>query len=348
MSMLKPALSLPSDKIPGQQSDQPQVTQPATRRGREGSPWTGLWAVVTKDMADHLTSTRMRILEILIVLTAAGTVYAAMQTLRTTVSEDPFLFLKLFTTARDPLPAFVSFLSFLVPLIAIALTFDAVNGEFNRRTLSRVLAQPIYRDALLMGKFLASFFTLTLVLTAIWLLIIGLGILGLGLPPNGEEVVRAFTFLIATIFYGGIWLALALVFSTVFRQPATAALASIAVWLFFIIFWGIVADVVAQVIRPITIGMPQELLAQAELAQTLARFSPNTLYVEAMMGLLHPAVRSFGFVLPSELQGAMLGAPLPLDQSLLLIWPQITGLIAGTLLLFALCYTLFQRQEIRA
>ncbi|MEZ4659860.1 MAG: hypothetical protein R2911_20080 [Caldilineaceae bacterium] len=52
-----------------------------------------------------------------------------MQTLRTTVSEDRFLFLKLFTTARDPLPAFVSFLSFLVPLIAIALTFDAVNGE---------------------------------------------------------------------------------------------------------------------------------------------------------------------------------------------------------------------------
>ena len=31
------------------------------------------------------------------------------------------------------------------PLIAIALAFDSINGEFNRRTLSRVLAQPIYR-----------------------------------------------------------------------------------------------------------------------------------------------------------------------------------------------------------
>ena len=39
--------------------------------------------------------------------------------------------------------------------------------------------------------------------------------------------------------------------------------------------------------------------------------------------------------------------PLPLGQSLLLIWPNLTGLIAGTILLFALTYVLFQRQEIR-
>lgn len=322
--------------------------QPSAMRHREGSPWTGLWAVVTKDMADHLTSVRMRILEILIGLTAVGTVYSTMQTLRTTVSEDPFLFLKLFTTGRDPLPAFVGFLGFLVPLIAIALAFDSVNGEFNRRTLSRVLAQPIYRDALLLGKFLAGLFTLTLVLTAIWLLIIGMGILGLGLPPNGEEVVRILIFLVATIFYGGIWLALAMLFSTIFRQSATAALASIAVWLFFMIFWSIVASMVAQALRPVQYGFTQELIARAELEQSLTRLSPNTLYVESMLALLQPAIRSFGIILPSQMEGAILGAPLPLRQSVLLMWPQLTGLVAATILLFAFCYVLFQRQEIRA
>ena len=326
-------------------TQQPDLAIPRTR---EGSPWTGLWAVVAKDMADHLTSVRMRILEILIVLTAAGTVYAAMQTLRTSVSQDRFLFLRLFTVAHDPLPAFVGFLSFLVPLIAIALAFDSINGEFNQRTLSRVLAQPIYRDALLLGKFLAGLFTLALVLTAIWLLIMGLGVVGLGLPPSGEEVARSLWFLVATIFYGGIWLALAMVFSTVFRQPATAALASIAVWLFFIIFWGIIASLAAQIFRPIQVGFVQEVVAQAQFERALSRFSPNTLYVEATFGLLQPEVRSFSIVLPSQLQGALLGTPLPLGQSILLIWPQLTGLIAGTILLFALCYMLFQRQEIRA
>lgn len=317
-------------------------------REREGSPWTGLWAVVTKEMADYLTSARMRILEILILLTAFGTVYAALHQLRETIGQDPFLFLKLFTTARDPLPAFVGFLGFLVPLIAIALAFDAVNGEFNQRTLSRVLAQPIYRDALLFGKFLAGLLTLTLVLTAIWLLIVGLGLLRLGVPPSGEEVARALWFLVVTIFYGGIWLALALVFSIVFRQPATAAMASIAVWLFFIAFWGIIAGVLAQAIRPSPFPLSMEALRQAQLELMLTRLSPNTLYTESAIALLQPAIRSFGFVLPIQLQGAILGAPLPLRQSLLLIWPHLTGLVAGTILLFAAGYVLFQRQEIRA
>jgi ABC-2 type transport system permease protein len=39
---------------------------------------------------------------------------------------------------------------------------------------------------------------------------------------------------------------------------------------------------------------------------------------------------------------------LPLGQSLILIWPHITGLIAAAILLFALGYVLFQHQEIRA
>lgn len=320
----------------------------AKRQEREGSPWTGLWAVVAKEMADHLTSARMRILEILIVLTATGTVYGAMQSLQQTVTEDRFLFLRLFTTARDPLPAFVGFLGFLVPLIAIALAFDAINGEFGRRTLSRILAQPIYRDALLMGKFLAGLFTLALVFTAIWLLIIGLGIVGLGLPPSGEEVARSLWFLLATIFYGGIWLALALVFSIAFRQPATAALSSIAVWLFFTAFWEIIASLLAQTLAPVYYGLPEEILRQTQLGLTLSRLSPNVLYGEVMLALLQPTIRSMGLVFSSQLQGAILGTPLPLGQSLLIIWPQFTGLIAATILLFALAYILFQRQEIRA
>lgn len=318
------------------------------RRRREGSPWVGLWAVVAKEMADHLTSIRMRILEVLIVLTAAGTVYGAMQDLRQSVGQDPFVLLKLFTVGRDPLPAFIGFLGFLVPLIAIALAFDSINGEFNRRTMSRVLAQPIYRDALLLGKFLGGLFTLALVLTAIWLLIIGLGLVGLGVPPSGEEVARSLLFLLVTIFYGGIWLALGMVFSVVFRQPASAALAAIAVWLFFTVFWGILASLLAQTIAPVQYGLPDEIVAQAELELALSRFSPNTLYSEAMLALLQPTLRSVGFILPIQLEGAVLGAPLPVSQSLAIIWPQVTGLIAATIVLFALGYMLFQRQEIRA
>ena len=168
---------------------------------REGSPWTGLWAVFFKEMADHLTGLRMRILEVLILLSALGALYTGSQALRQTVGEDPFLYLKLLTTAQDPLPSFVGFLSFFIPLAAIALAFDAVNGEYARGTLSRVLSQPIYRDALLFGKFLAGLGTLALLLFALFLMVVGLGLLRLGVPPGSEEVGRAFFFLLARIAF---------------------------------------------------------------------------------------------------------------------------------------------------
>lgn len=320
----------------------------SSERTREGSPWTGVWAVVAKEMADHLTSARMRILEVLIVLTAGGTVYAAIQNLRTTIAQDRFVFLKLFTTGQDPLPAFVGFLGFLVPLIAISLSFDAINGEFNRRTMSRLLAQPIYRDALLLGKFLGGLFTQALVYTVIWLLIIGLGLIGLGVPPSGEEVLRLLWLLLATIIYGGIWMALGMIFSIRFSQPATAALASIAVWLFFLVFWDMLTAMFAQVISPIRFGLPEEQIRFITTSIALSRFSPNTLYTEIIVALTQPAIRSLGLVLPSQWQGALLGAPLPWQQSLLLIWPHLAGLVAATLLLFAWAYVLFQRREIRA
>jgi len=314
---------------------------------REGSPWKGMGAVIAKEMSDHLTSARMRILEILIALTAGGTVYVATQNIRQTISQDRFLFLRLFTNSRDPLPAFLGFLGFLVPLVAIALAFDAINGEFNNRTMSRTLAQPIYRDGLLMGKFLAGFFTLALVLTTIWLLIYGIGLLRLGVPPSTEEVVRSLFFLLTTIFYGGVWLAIAMVFSIIFKQSATAALASIAVWLFFMIFWDIITGLLAAVFRPIQTGLLSEVVAQRQLQLVLSNLSPNTLFANATVGLLDPTTRSLGLVLPTQMQGAVMGTPLPLRQSLLLIWPHLTGLIAGTILLFAVGYVLFQRQEIR-
>ena len=75
---------------------------------REGSPWTGLWAVVLKELADHLSSVRMQLLELLIFLTAFAATFVASRQLRATVAEDPYIYLKLFTTGQEPLPSFVA------------------------------------------------------------------------------------------------------------------------------------------------------------------------------------------------------------------------------------------------
>jgi ABC-2 type transport system permease protein len=314
---------------------------------RKGSPWTGLWTVVSKETADHITSARMIMLQLLILFTAVGAVYAAIGVMKSIATQDQFLFLRLFTIAREPFPSFVNFLGFVVPIVGIALGFDAVNSEYQRRTMSRLLAQPIYRDALLFGKFLAALLTLGLTFFALWLLVTGLGLFILGVPPSGEEIGRGLSFLVVTIAYAGVWLAVAMMFSTVFRSAATSALASLATWLLFSVFWNIVAGIVAQIAAPShpLFGAPPQ---QADLAQWVTRLSPNTLWTEATIGLLNPETRTLGRVFFEQVQGMAMGAPLPFGQSLLLVWPQISGLVAAMIVLFTVLYLVFQRQEVRA
>jgi ABC-2 type transport system permease protein len=81
--------------------------------------------------------------------------------------------------------------------------------------------------------------------------------------------------------------------------------------------------------------------------QMLARLSPTTLFQEATVALMAPMVRSLGPILFRDAVG-MLPNPLPVSQSLALVWPQVMGLLALTSLCFALAYAKFMRQEIRS
>ena len=277
--------------------------------------------------------------------------WGAIQQIKETTAEDPFLFLRLFTTSREPLPSFVSFISFLVPLMAIGLGFDAVNSEYNRRTLSRILSQPIYRDALLFGKFIAGLMTLAISLITLWLLVVGLGLVLVGIPPGAEEISRSFLLLLVTIIYAGVWLALAMLFSILFRSAATAALVTLGLWLLITFIWPVLAGAVAQIIAPpdpryMALGL--QTPATVQLEQFLARLSPSTLFGEVVVALLDPTTRSLGPIYLSQMQGAVLGAPLPIGESMLIAWPQTVGMVATAILLFVIGYVIFQRQEVRA
>jgi ABC-2 type transport system permease protein len=317
---------------------------------REGSPWTGLGAVFLKEFSDHLSSVRMRVLEWLMIIVGVGTVFAVIRDIKTVTFSDRFLFLRLFTLSHDPLPSLLLLLTILIPLIALLLGFDAVNSEFNRRTMSRVLSQPVYRDAVLLGKFLAGLATLGVSLTVLWLLVIGLGLVLLGVPPSGEEVARALAVLVVALAFAGVWLAAAILFSVIFRSAATAALCALGLWFTLSLLWSMVVSFLVDALAPNDmvrlLGM--QTVEQAQYQQILSRLSPNNLFVESVMALLEPSTRSLGLVFPTDLIGAVPNAPLPFLQSLLIAWPQITALVAIVILLFALTYVLFQRQEIRA
>jgi ABC-2 type transport system permease protein len=314
---------------------------------REGSALHGFGVVTLKEIADHFTSILVVVLVVLIVATAVAVVRGGIEQIKEITAEDPFLFLRLFTRG-SPLPL-VALLSFLVPLIAIGLGFDSVNGEHNRRTLSRILSQPIYRDALLFGKFIGGLFTLAISLIVLWLLVIGLGLVGLGVPPNAEEMARALVLLVVTIAYAGFWFALALLCSIVFRSAATAALVALGLWLFLTILWPLFSPALADAVTSAS-----DVLGVLDTRQAFARLAPSALFNEVVAVVLDPSVRSTQQSMLASLglalieRGSIPDAPIPLLQSVLIVWPQIVGLIAGTILLFVLGYIVFQRQEVRA
>jgi ABC-2 type transport system permease protein len=315
---------------------------------REGSALHGFGVVTLKEIADHFSSILVVVLVVLVTATAIVVVSLGLAPIKETTAEDPFLFLLLFTRSSPlTLPLLLS--AFLVPLLAIGLGFDAVSGEHNRRTLSRILSQPIYRDALLFGKFAAGLFTLTVTFIVLWLLVIGLGLWGLGIPPNAEEMARALILLLITIVYGAFWFALALLFSIVFRSAAAAVLVSLGVWLFVTFLWPSFAPYIAN-----AVSGSGDILGLLETQQAFARLSPVVLYNEIVAIVLDPSVRSTqqsmlaGLGLALIERGSIPGAPIPLLQSVLIVWPQIVGLVAGSILLFVIAYIVFQRQEVRA
>jgi len=316
----------------------------------------GMIMVFRKELADHFTSWRFIILFALVFLAGVFTLYVDAQNIRGELFGIPqFVFLKLYTTSDPNLPGLLQFLNlvavFFIPLVGIALGFDAINEERNNGTMSRLLSQPIYRDAVVNGKFLAGVVTISIMITSIVLIVAGAGLRMIGVPPNQEEIIRLLFFLVVTIFYGAFWLGLAILFSIFFRRVATSILASIAIWIFLFFFMPIIAGIIANLMVPVGQEATSELvISHLGVQSATLQFSPVRLYQEAVSVLLVPGARTMGQTV-QLLGGAgarLLPNPLSVGQSLLIVWPHIVSLIALTSVCFAISYTKFMREEIRS
>ena len=304
--------------------------------------------VYWKELQDHFSSLRFMILLALIMLPGVLSVYLSGQAIQEDVQTNPTenVFLRLLTT-ESFFFSLTTFLGFFGPLVGITLGFDSISGEYGRGTLSRVLSQPIYRDSLINGKFLAGLTTLAILWVSILFVVIGLGITLIGFLPNAEELWRMLFFAIIGITYTGFWLALAMLLSMLLRKTVTAALASIALWLFLGIFIGVLASFVAGlIISPETV---EDVTRLATVEAVLARMSPSVLYTESVRLLLDPMARNVVPILEAQLgqlQGLII-APLNLGQSLRLILPMFFTLVALVATCFGIAYIKFMRTEIR-
>ena len=297
-------------------------------------------AIIRKELADYFNSVRFPILFILVIATAAYGLVTAYNGIRAelldsgAVTGHGFVFLALFTSGEG-LFTFRFFIMMLIPIIGIALGFDAINSERQNGTLSRLLSQPVYRDSVINGKFLAGLITITLMVFTTMLLLAGYGLRMIGVPPTAEEIVRLFLYMVVIIIYGAFWMGLAMLFSVVTRRVAVSLLIPLAIWLISFL-WFFVGPI-----------MFSGMVDTAEAQINLLRISPLFLFFEAMDVLLVPVSRGFNFVVSSGMSYAIAN-PLSLGQSLLTIWPHIVSMISVSIICFAASYIIFMRQEIRA
>ncbi|MBD0824398.1 ABC transporter permease subunit [Aestuariibaculum marinum] len=304
--------------------------------------------MVRKEISDHIRSWQFIILLMIIIFTFFASMYVAISNLNSAISntKDPdhlLIYLKLLTITDGSLPPFHVFISFLGPLLGISLGFNAINSEQQNGTLIRVMAQPIYRDNLLLSKFISVTILISTMFLTLSLLMIGGGLLITGVPIEFEEVVRILSYIIICVFYVEFWFSLSIIFSIRFKQAATAAIAAIGLWLFFTIFYNMIINVIAKVIIPKSNMFSSSPYSWIE---TLFHMAPSQLYTDATTTLLIPKVRSLGPMSMEQMAGAIPNS-LPIRDSLLIVWPQVSGLISVTIACFALAYYFFMRKEIK-
>lgn len=327
------------------------MTTRSTTRERQRETTGGGWRVVAgKELADHLYSGRFVVLLAVLGIATGAAVFAASGGIRDVAPNAEgitALFLKLFTVTTDPVPfALIIFVSFLAPLLGIMFGFDSVNGERAQGTLPRLLSQPIHRDEMILGKFLAGIGVVAIILTALVVFVAGIGIFRLGVTPSITEVSRLIVWLILAVVYVAFWQGLATLVSVSTTRAATSALVPVGVWLVLALFGGFVFGALADVISPDD-GTQAGLVANAQMEQTLSQISPITLFQQGSTVLLDPEVRSTGLLTLEQVDRAIV-SELTLVQSLGIVWPQMVILVAMTAAMFAIAYISFMRQEVRA
>jgi ABC-2 type transport system permease protein len=313
-------------------------------------------AIIRKELADYLNSVRFLVLFLLVLVASGFGLYAASQGIRAAleqsqaVTQSGFVFLTLFTSSLNDVAVITLAIAIIIPITGIVLGFDAINSERTGGTLSRLLTQPVYRDSVINGKFIAGLITMAIMLGTAILLIAGYGLRMIGVPPTAEEIIRLFLFGVVTLVYGAFWLGLAMLFSVAFRRSAGSLLVPIVIFLVFFLFWVFLGfgQAIAEAVAPIQGGTDVAVqIHQAGVQQTIMRLSPSYLYQEAYVVLLSPQWKGLGAITYSDLL-RMVPNPLSLGQSLLAIWPQLVGIITLSVICFAASYIVFMRQEVRA
>jgi len=172
------------------------------------------------------------------------------------------------------------------PIVAIALSYDAMSKERAQGSLELLLVRPASRTGLAVGKFLGTFLSVGLPILGV-----AIGALAGVAAVTGKWPDLRFdaTFLLATLGLIALYVLLMQIFSTLAKGAGTAILYAILVWLVFNVLWNFVYLAVSAALR-IEGGTPEAFT----LSSLMLLFNPTGVFQLTLAAALPPSLAGFG------------------------------------------------------
>ncbi len=125
---------------------------------------------------------------------------------------------------------------FLLPLIALLISHDAIVGEMERGTMLLLLSYPVGRWQVLLGKFTGHLAILA------FATVLGYGAAALALAATGAEIDAeswiAFAAMIgSSVLLGAVFIAIGTLVSALVRDRGTAAGIAVGIWLILVLIY---------------------------------------------------------------------------------------------------------------
>jgi|YelNatPaOPRAMG01_1025707.scaffolds.fasta_scaffold27852_3 ABC-2 type transport system permease protein len=189
----------------------------------------------------------------------------------------------------------VNALTYIAPLLGIALGFGAIAAEREKGTIRLVLARPIYRDDLINGKLIAAVALIVLAIALSTALAVPLAVAMQNVNVTSEDFTRLALLVLPATLLALAFYALSLFASVYAGRSSHALVVSLVLWIFFTFILPIIAAFIAfQILgpppaipfnatRPFGQGLPRQLqeyftrynqvVSSIQLVSPTARFS---------------------------------------------------------------------------
>ncbi|MCX6655399.1 MAG: ABC transporter permease subunit [Candidatus Bathyarchaeota archaeon] len=258
----------------------------------------------------------------------------------------PTQFMGSLSSLSTALSSMVTNFSLVGGVLAIAISFDTINSEKQRGSLSTLLSYPIYRDSIVYGKYVGGLLAVTLVSVVTFMAGIGVFLSVTGLALTMDTVLRLLIFFGVSLVYMAIFLAIGLLLSIVLPQPSTSLLASMIIWLSSIQLIPNLGYAIGQILYPVRMtfreGGPGFTMQSGftTIRAIISGLSPSTAYENIVNSILTTSELQFTSNQPTIVS-------ISVDKALLTVAPSLLYFVGLLIAIFAVAYIIFTRQEIR-